>query len=438
MTKKNYKRVIAPLLAVFLAGNLPLAVHAEQTEMENAQMENAGQKAKTEMPFSARVYGPGEENLSASDPYARYQWGLKNDGELQYVEIQNKFENSNPELAKRIDLANYLGIPAPVSGPDAYYQATITSVKGIDINILPAWELYDQDTTSERRNVTVAVIDTGININHPDLKDSIWTNEGEIPGDGIDNDGNGYVDDVHGWNFFNNTNQIYVGKEDDHGTHGAGTIAGSRGKDGIAGIADNKYVKVMPVKVLGTDYGLGEEDAVIQAIEYAEANGASICNLSFGTTTYYPHLEQVMKDSKMLFVVSAGNGDSAGKGINIDETPDYPSGFDCDNIISVANLIFDGNLEASSNYGIKNVDIAAPGTYIVSTVTDGYGFMSGTSMAAPMVTGVAAFLYSYRTDLELKDVRDVILNSARKLDTLTDKVACGGMIDAYSAITYGK
>ena len=128
MTRKNYKRVIAPLLAVFLAGNLPLAVYAEQTEMENAQMENAGQKAKTEMPFSARVYGPGEENLSASDPYARYQWGLKNDGELQYVEIQNKFENSNPELAKRIDLANYLGIPAPVSGPDAYYQATITSV----------------------------------------------------------------------------------------------------------------------------------------------------------------------------------------------------------------------------------------------------------------------------------------------------------------------
>ena len=140
----------------------------------------------------------------------------------------------------------------------------------------------------------------------------------------------------------------------------------------------------------------------------------------------------------MCFVVSAGSGDSAGKGINIDETPDYPSGFDCDNIISVANLIFDGNLEASSNYGVKNVDIAAPGTYIVSTVTDGYGFMSGTSMAAPMVTGVAAFLYSYRTDLELKDVRNVLLNSARKLDTLTDKVACGGMLDAYSAITYGK
>lgn len=388
--------------------------------------------------FSARVYGPGEENLSAGDPYARYQWGLKNDGELQYVEIANKFRDSNPEMAKRIDWANYLGIPAPVSGPDAYHLETITAVPGVDINVLPAWNQYDE-STEEHRQVIVAVIDTGIDINHPDLKDSIWVNEDEVPGDGIDNDGNGFVDDVNGWDFFYENNQVYKGKQDDHGTHGAGTIAATRKSTGIAGIADNKYVKIMPVKALGTNYGLGEESAVISAIRYAEANGASICNLSFGTTQYYPELEQVMRDSKMLFIVAAGNGDTSGKGIDIDAVPDYPSCYDLDNVISVANLMFDGNLEVSSNYGVKNVDIAAPGTYIVSTITNnGYGFMTGTSMAAPMVTGAAAFLYSYRTDISLQDIKPILLNSARKLDGLNGRILSGGMLDVYAAINYGR
>lgn len=388
--------------------------------------------------FSTRVYGPGEKNLSSSDSYARYQWGLKNDGELEYVEIVNKFRNSNPTLAKKIDLSNYFGIPAPVEGPDAYELESIRSRRGVDINVLPAWNQYDA-STEEHRQVIVAVIDTGIDYTHPDLKDSIWVNEDEIPDDGIDNDGNGYIDDVYGWNFFSNTNQVYVGGEDDHGTHDAGTIAASRGNGGVAGIADNKYVKVMSVKALGTEYGVGEESAVIAAIRYAEANGASICNLSFGTEENYPGLEQVMRESKMLFVVSAGNGDSKGIGINIDEKPDYPSDYDLDNVISVANLIFDGNLDKSSNYGVKNVDIAAPGTYIVSTIAQhGYGFMSGTSMSAPMVTGAAAFLYSYRTDLNLQDVKTVLLNSARKLPGLDGKVASGGMLDVYAAINYGR
>lgn len=157
---------------------------------------------------------------------------------------------------------------------------------------------------------------------------------------------------------------------------------------GIAGITDNKYVKVMVLKALGTQYGVGEEKAIIEAIRYAEANGASICNLSFGTTEYYPELEKVMRASRMLFVVSAGNGNEKGIGEDTDQKPDYPSSFDLDNVISVANLMFDGSLAESSNYGAKSVDIAAPGTYIVSTIADGgYGFMTGTSMSAPMVAG---------------------------------------------------
>ena len=388
--------------------------------------------------FHADVYGPGVINLSASDSYSRYQWGLKNDAELQYSEITNRFRDSNPKLANYIDLANYFGMPAPVAGPDAYRIKETRARRGVDINILPAWNLYDS-STEEHRHVVVAVIDTGIDISHPDLKNAIWTNEDEIPGDGIDNDGNGYIDDVHGWNFFDGNNELCKGREDDHGTHAAGTIAAARGNGGIAGITDNNYVKIMVLKALGTRYGVGEEKAIIEAIRYAEANGASICNLSFGTTEYYPELEKVMRDSKMLFVVSAGNGNAKGIGEDTDQKPDYPSSFDLDNVISAANLMFDGNLAESSNYGAKSVDIAAPGTYIVSTIADsGYGFMTGTSMSAPMVTGAAAMLYSYRTDLQLSDIRKVLLETARKLPTLNGKLSSNGMLDLYAALNYGR
>lgn len=388
--------------------------------------------------FSLRVYGPGEDNLSAGDRYSQYQWALKNDAELQYLELKNIFRDSNPPMASRIDFANSIGIPAPVPGPGAYELETTNAVRGVDINIKPAWDQYDS-STDPRRQVVVAVIDTGIDVNHPELKDAIWVNTDEIPGDGIDNDGNGYVDDVNGWNFFHNNNQVFVGDEDDHGTHAAGTIGAARGTLGIAGITDNQYVKIMPVKALGSQYGVGEETAVVNAIRYAEANGASICNLSFGTTQYYPELERVMRESKMLFVIAAGNGDKKGIGIDIDVTPDYPSSFGLENSISVANLMFDGNLAESSNYGLKNVDIAAPGVYIVSTTSDrSYGFMTGTSMSAPMVTGVAALVYSYRTDLDLMGVKNAIIHSAKKMDGLNGKLSTGGMVDAYAALNYGR
>ncbi len=419
-------------------GNEALSMLSEmQTEAvveENKSIEDGsnGEREK----IGVRNVGPGLNNLSPEDIYAEYQWGLKNDGQFQYQELINRFQDSNPKLAAAIDLANVLGIPLDVGGPGIYSIETTDSVAGVDINIQPAWELYDQ-SEKEHRPVIVAVIDTGVDIYHPELNDAIWVNEDEIPDDGIDNDGNGYVDDVYGWNFFSNNNQIYVGKEDDHGTHAAGTIAAARKYMGIAGITDNRYVKIMVLKVLGTENGIGEEDAIIQAIEYAESNGASICNLSFGTEYYLPRLEQVMRDSNMLFISAAGNGGESGEGVNSDQNPDYPAAFDLENNISVANLMFDGNLAKSSNYSANIVDIAAPGTYIVSTTTDNsYGFMTGTSMAAPMVTGVAAMLYSYRTDITLSEVKGILINSARPLDGLKGKLVSGGVVDAYAALTY--
>jgi subtilisin family serine protease len=139
----------------------------------------------------------------------------------------------------------------------------------------------------------------------------------------------------------------------------------------------------------------------------------------------------------MLFVVSCGNGGISGLGYSTDTYPVYPASFPYDNIISVANLLFDGSLSKDSNYGANSVDIAAPGSYILSTIPGNtYGFMSGTSMAAPMVTGAAAMVYSYRQDISLSEVKNIILNSSRKLDSLTGKMVSGGLLDAYGALTW--
>lgn len=385
--------------------------------------------------FSLCRIGPGLDNLSIKDDYADYQWALRNDGQVQKLERNLDIKTVEPIIHTDENGIDTLSLP-PL-GPSNFNTSAIDAVEGMDINIQPAWDLYER--IENKRPVIVAVIDTGIDVTHPDLKNSIWVNEDEIPGDGIDNDGNGYVDDVNGWNFLDNSNQLCNGKEDNHGTHGAGTIAAGWSDGGVAGIADNRYVKIMVLKALGGEEGQGSPESVIAAIRYAEANGAQICNLSFGAPNYTDEFDAVMRDSNMLFIVAAGNGEENHAGYNIDKEPLYPASLPYDNIITVANLMFDGRLDRSSNYGPINTDIAAPGSFIVSTIPDNsYAFMTGTSMAAPMVTGAAALLYSARPELSLQDVKNVLLTSAHKLDKLNGRVFCGGMLDVYSALQWGR
>ncbi len=376
-----------------------------------------------------RAHAGKEEILppAAGNSYFEYQWGLRNDGRLQ--RIVSAYPSAAGEEGDSGE-----GVQAGGSGD--LQEIVIDSVAGVDIRMEAAWDVYEK--TPDRRPVTVALIDTGADMGHEELSGSLWVNTGEIPGDGIDNDNNGYIDDINGWNFYSGNNQVYTGAEDDHGTHGAGVIAAAWNGQGVSGIADSSYVKLMILKVLGSQEGTGVSSNVKQAIRYAQDNGADICNLSIGSLTYDQEMEDLIKNSPMLFVVSAGNGDTAGVGYNIDRVPMYPASLTGDNIIAVSNLMFDGTLDESSNYGAVSVDIAAPGTHILSTVSCGYGFMSGTSMATPMVTGTAALVYSCRTDLSLAEVREAIINSARKLKGLEGKVASGGMLDAYGAVTYGR
>ena len=194
--------------------------------------------------------GPGLQNLSLNDRYATYQWGLKNDGEFQLVQMTTSFRSLDSVYGKRKGRSSSISLPDLEPGMLEYQSTVINAVPGMDINILPAWNQYDEKAPEEKRQVIVAVIDTGIDYSHPELANAMWTNPGETPGDGIDNDGNGYIDDIHGWNFLTGSPTLYSGTEDSHGTHTAGTIAAARGGGGVAGITDNRYVKLMCLKAL--------------------------------------------------------------------------------------------------------------------------------------------------------------------------------------------
>ena len=386
--------------------------------------------------FSLFFSGPGVAALSSGDEYSEYQWALNNTGRLRRTEKVLNIKTLD-HIYLHYGENGIDDIALPPLGPDNFESINTDAVANIDINIEDAWKTYSE--TENKRTVTVAIIDTGIDTTHSDLKDSIWVNEDEIPGDSIDNDGNGYVDDVNGWNFVSNSNEICTGEEDSHGTHGAGTIAAAWNNGGIAGITDSTHVKLMVLKALGGSEGKGSPESVIEAIKYAEANGADICNLSFGSSNCTPEFEAAIRDSKMLFVVAAGNGNQYQIGYDIDKSPVYPASLPYDNVITVGNLLFNGHLDESSNYGATSVDLAAPGTYILSTIPgDSYAYMSGTSMAAPMVTGAAALIYSARTDLNLQDIKTAILSTVHKLAPLKGKTATGGMLDVSAAIKWTK
>ena len=224
-----------------------------------------------------------------------------------------------------------------------------------DIDAPEAWDL-----TTGSRSTVIAVIDTGVSLDHPDLQSNIWTNEGETDcSDGIDNDGNGYIDDCRGWDFLANDNSPmdYNG----HGTHVAGIIAGagnnSAGTTGVMWEA-----RIMPLRFMGIS-GRGTVSDAVSAIEYARRNGARVINLSWGGTSYSQTLKAAIESSGAVVVCAAGNS-----GANTDLSPEYPASYTSPNIISVAASDFNDDIAFFSNYGKTSVDLAAPGVTIYSTI----------------------------------------------------------------------
>jgi len=279
--------------------------------------------------------------------------------------------------------------------------------------------------------VTVAVIDTGIDTTHPDLAGRLWTNPGEIPGNNVDDDGDGLKDDVHGWNFADENAQLYsVADGDTHGTHVAGTVAAQRDNAlGVAGVADN--ARIMALKFLKP--GGGYTSDAMRAIDYAVERGAKVINASWGGPDYsQPLCDTIQRagDAGVLFVAAAGND-----GADNDVTGSWPANCPASSLISVAATTPSDGLAGFSNRGAASVDIGAPGDTIRSTMPgNGYGYKSGTSMAAPHVSGVAAVLLGEEPGLAPWQVRAAITLGGDAVAALSGTTSSGRRLSLGGAL----
>ncbi|WP_373999034.1 S8 family serine peptidase [Bdellovibrio bacteriovorus] len=282
-------------------------------------------------------------------------------------------------------------------------------IRGMDIGALKAWDL-----TTGSKDIIVAVIDSGIDYYHPDLQGNLWTNQTEQNGKtGVDDDGNGVIDDIFGANFVDGAKPTGDPADDyGHGTHVSGTIGAlSFNGQGVAGTA--WHVRILPVKFLNEN-GNGYLDSAIKAINYARKMGAKIYSNSWGGGGYSENLKQAIKmthDEGGVFVASAGNDST-----NNDETPEYPASYAVPNIIAVGSMNNRGRLSDFSNYGRYSVDVAAPGENILSTdLYGGYTILSGTSMAVPHVSGIAVLLWSKNPELKNTTIRSRIMSTTKNL-----------------------
>ncbi|HZI92655.1 MAG TPA: S8 family serine peptidase, partial [Patescibacteria group bacterium] len=281
------------------------------------------------------------------------------------------------------------------------------------------------------RSVVVGVIDTGVDYNHPDLAANIWTNPGEIPGNGIDDDGNGFIDDVHGYDFVNNDPDPF--DDNGHGTHVSGTI-GALGNNGIGVVGVNWEVSIMALKFL-SGAGSGSTADAVRAVEYATMMHVALTSNSWGGGGFDQTLYDAIAAAgaaEIPFIAAAGND-----GVNNDTSPHYPSSFNLPSLISVAATDHNDAVASFSNYGAVSVDVAAPGVNILSTQPGGgYQVLSGTSMATPHVAGVAALLKSRFPNIPAAQLKFAIMNFADQkpaLNPLTGNrpVASGGRLNAF-------
>ena len=315
---------------------------------------------------------------------------------------------------------------------DTYYQNGKQAV----LDLIGAKKLWDFDIDCS--DVTVGVMDSGIQTNHEDLIDNIWVNTGEIVGDGIDNDGNGYIDDIYGWNCGDSNGDVsYVSN---HGVHVAGIVSAvTDNSKGVASVARN--AKIASIKIFNSS-GKSTLSYIIEGINYAKKNDINIINCSFGGAGWGSTSGSIVKSAieavpDIFFVIAAGNIATSTPQPDNDQTAVYPSQLtkDLDNVISVANTTSSDELSSTSHYGATSVDIAAPGTGIYSTIpTSSYGTMSGTSMATPMVASAVAVMRAVNPNISAKEIKEILCSSSDKLSALTGKVISGGRLNAYNAV----
>lgn len=387
----------------------------------------------------------------------------------------NRFQNkaAAKALGQIEPQQGFPGMDAPKADNPEIPAVVTSSGSGSDPEFSKQWGMVDNNVKdgwnkAKGDGVIVAVIDTGVDYEHEDLVQNLWRNSKEIAGNNIDDDNNGYVDDIVGWDFVSNDNKPYDLKTDlmtmltsggnpGHGTHCAGNVAarGDNGK-GIGGVAPN--AKIMILRFL-SEKGSGTSADAVKAVKYAVDNGAKVLSNSWGSSGEDPNdavnnqaLRDIIKYSMekgTLFVAAAGNGDQQGKGYDNDtsSTPAYPASYDTENIVSVAALDANNAFGTFSNWGSKTVDIGAPGVKVYSTISGGgysdtvadLSFLGmgvvtwdGTSMATPHVAGAAALYWSKNPSASWKDVKNALLTSVTSISAAQGKVTSNGKMNVQS------
>jgi thermitase len=472
-----------------------LLVKVEKSQLESFANELADSSSTKVQVLSEdwiRIQGPSLQQvqmLQASNSailYVQPNYKLKIYNHLNLASLQQKMFAAWPQFALPLgdDWGQFLP-PRAADNPD--FPKSFSQTTGADPMLSQQWGMTDmgmnQAWSVQRGNqkMVVAVIDTGVDYTHEDLVQNMWRNPGETGLDsngrdkttnGVDDDGNGFIDDVVGWDFAANDNKpfdlayadpislVFLGKNPGHGTHCAGNVAarGDNGK-GISGVAPN--VSIMAIRFL-TENGQGTTADAIKAVRYAVQNGAKVLSNSWGSSGEDPSegaankalrdAVQFAMDRDVLFIAAAGNGDQMGMGYDNDSSkvPAYPASYDHENIISVAALDSKGARGQFSNWGSRTVDVGAPGVKVYSTVPgNGYedtvinypqfGLVAtwdGTSMATPHVAGAAALYWSQHPNKNFREVKQAILNSSVKVNSMSGKSVSGGKVNAASLMKF--
>ena len=351
--------------------------------------------SRVDLNYPTSIAGYSESEIQDVD--FSMQWGLSNTGNNEPVSVDRR---------------------SPLQGK-----------VGADVNIKKAWELE-----TGHREIIVAVLDTGINLKHPQLAPNLWVNEAEKNGKkGVDDDGNGYVDDIHGMDFVKKGDSD-PSDENGHGTHCAGIIGAAHTGGQLTGVMKN--VRMMAVRHLNKR-GAGDLEGAIKAIGYAVKNNADVLSNSWGSRGHSEIIDGLLAEAEakgLIVVAAAGNA----RFNNNDESPTYPANYTGASVISVSSMNAQGRHAAYSSYGKKTVHIAAPGTNVLSSYIkkrrhkSGYRVMSGTSMAAPYVSGIVGLFLSHHGDqYSPSEVRKRIMQTAVKMEELEEFNMAGGRIDAY-------
>lgn len=344
---------------------------------------------------------------------------IQNDPDVEYVE------------------PNYILRKGQVLTPTGFYSQSDLSSQSVStlagvfsqtsaaINVEAAWT-----AGAGTAEPIVAIIDSGMDMDHTALADALWVNAGEVAGNGIDDDNNGYIDDVNGWDFVQGDNSPEDG--DGHGTHVAGIVRGTT-QNLFASPVEAPKLKLMILRFLDNT-GVGTTSNAIQAIYYAVNNGAQILNNSWGGSSYSRALHDAINYSYQqhtLFVAAAGNSS-----VNIDSSPLYPASYDVPNVLAVAATSDADTLAYFSNYGPNTVQIASPGVLILSSYkNNGYSYLSGTSMAAPFVAGMAALMLREKPGMWGYQLKNLIVASADSKAALSNKVGSGSRVNALQAVS---